>query len=509
MTRLSSPSWTPITCAAATLVLALLGIFYPVVEFTVHTWLSNDTYLHDFLIPFVSIWLIWRERQILRHLSPQPAWIALFLFLGLSVVEELGALSNTIVVEQFALVGLVISGIWFLIGHASFRHLLFPLLFLFLAIPFGESFIPPLMDLTADFATLLLRLTGIPVFREGNFLSLPTGNWSVVEACSGLRYLIASLTLGVLFAQMAFHRWSRRLLFLLASLVIPVVANGVRAYLIILIGHLSGMRLAVGVDHLIYGWIFFGLVMYLLFWLGSLFRDAPLPIAAQPASPSFGMATQTLRTPFWLALLPLALIGLSRWHTLDHQPSQTLPPMSPLALPRWPSWIASPDTPVWTPHFSGARWKIEQSYHQADTESTLTLYLAHYQNQGLGHSLVTTGNTLVIPQDHQWTLIRANSSHLLPVSLTNIPFTEALIGSSHEQRLVWQFLRVGQHWLTSPYQVKWWEAWDLFTGHGDGANLLILSTPYDPLQPQRATSTLQTFCHDILPTLDAQPDSRP
>ena len=80
------------------------------------------------------------------------------------------------------------------------RTIAFPLAFTLMAVPIGEFLLPNLMNQTADFTVAALRLTGVPVYREGLYFTVPTGRWSVVEACSGLRYLIASLTLGLLFA---------------------------------------------------------------------------------------------------------------------------------------------------------------------------------------------------------------------------------------------------------------------------------------------------------------------
>jgi exosortase len=81
---------------------------------------------------------------------------------------------------------------------------------LLFAVPFGEAFRPRLMDWTADSTVGALRLTGIPVYREGRYFAIPTGHWSVVEACSGLRYLIASITVGALYAYLTYQRWWKR-----------------------------------------------------------------------------------------------------------------------------------------------------------------------------------------------------------------------------------------------------------------------------------------------------------
>src|SRR5262249_51201448 len=136
---------------------------------------------------------------------------------------------------------------------------------------------PPLMEQTANFTIGALRLSGIPVYREGLFFTVPSGSWSVVEACSGLRYLMASLTLGFLYAYLTYRTLYRRIAFIAPSIVVPLVASWIRAYMIVMIGHLSHMELAVGVDHLLYGWLFFGIVIAILFWAGSHWREDQLP----------------------------------------------------------------------------------------------------------------------------------------------------------------------------------------------------------------------------------------
>ena len=499
------PLWKRPLTLSGVMALLLLLWFYPVVRFTVHTWLGNETYLHGGLIPFISLWLIWRERDTLKNIPPRTSGLALVAFALFALSWELGKVSNAMVIQQFSLVGMILCATWSQIGNAAFRQLLFPLLFLFLAVPFGESFIPPLMDFTADFATAAIRLTGIPVYREGNFLTLPTGNWSVVEACSGLRYLIASLTLGVLFAHLAYRHWTRKLLFLLASLVVPVAANGVRAYLIILIGHLSGMKLAVGVDHLIYGWLFFGLVMFLLFWVGSFFREGPAPEDSRSGFSSFpdsGVPRQ--RTEFTPIGILVFLALLPRWHVTHLESlsrSSAAPAAFALTVP--PSWSSvPPESNPWTPHYTGERIKLEGSYASPHGLPPVTLFIAYYRQQALGTSLITSGNTLVIPQDHHWGKIH-ESAHPLSVSAQTspLPFTETLIRSESQRRMVWYCHWVDRHWVSSPYAVKAWEAWSVLKGQGDGAAVVVFSTPILADNTLQAQRNLQSFSQAMIPEI--------
>jgi exosortase A len=182
------------------------------------------------------------------------------------------------------MIATVSLAVWAVLGTAALRLLAFPLAFLFFAVPFGEFLMPTLIDRTADVTIWALRLTGVPVYREGNFFTIPTGRWSVVEACSGLRYLIASLMVGCLFAYLSYRTLRRRAIFVACAIAVPIVANWIRAYMIVMLGHLSGNRLAVGADHLLYGWVFFGVVMALLFFIGARWReDLGQPRLASPS----------------------------------------------------------------------------------------------------------------------------------------------------------------------------------------------------------------------------------
>ena len=233
----------------------------------VSIWYRSETYAHGFVIVPIVVWLIWRDRARLATVPIQPT---LWPLVGLVIVGFgwlVAELASVVGGSQFMLVAMIPLAIWAILGTAVVRALAFPLGFLFFAVPFGDFVVPILMDWTADFTVMALRATGVPVLREGRNFAIPSGNWSVVEACSGVRYLIASLVVGTLYAYLTYRTISRRLAFVGLALLVPLIANWLRAYMIVMIGHLSENRLAVGVDHLIYGWVFFGVVMGLLFWI--------------------------------------------------------------------------------------------------------------------------------------------------------------------------------------------------------------------------------------------------
>ena len=394
------------------------------------------------------------------------------------------------VVEQYSLVFMIIASIWTLLGSEVFRQITFPMFFLLFSVPFGEALIPSMMNFTADFAVAALQFSGIPVYREGSFFSLPSGNWSVVEACSGLRYFVSSLTLGTLYAYLTYNSISKRLLFIAASALIPIIANGLRAYMIVMIGHLSGMRLAVGVDHLIYGWLFFGIVMLLLFWLGSFFRDnRDEPAASQPVPAQHHESGNFI--PALAAILVFALA--SPLYAAHLEKRLNAPAVLSLSAPSGPSWQPDPRPLTdWVPHYLGSRIHVTQTYVRDD--NAVSLYIAYYRGQSRGYELVTSTNQLVTTTDSAWGNVGEVRKNL-SIGNESLPLIEASLRSSGMRLLVWQWYWVDGQWIINPYLAKLLEAKARLINGRDDAAVVILATP----SGNTAAATLQDFARQMLP----------
>ena len=248
-----------------TLIIALtLVTLWPTTRSMIEIWRQSSAYGHCYLVIPVAIWMAWREAAL--ALAPlKPFWPGLILVAATGFAWLLAELASVAVVTQFAAIGMVIATVVAVFGWTWARRLAFPLGFLFFAVPFGEGLLPLLMEWTADVTVGALRVTGIPVYREGNYFILPSGAWSVVEACSGVRYLIAAFMIGCIFAWLHYRASSKRILFVCLALAVALVSNWLRAYSIVLLGHLSNNRLGTGVDHNMVGWLIFGAAMFGMF----------------------------------------------------------------------------------------------------------------------------------------------------------------------------------------------------------------------------------------------------
>lgn len=475
---LPSQRWLPGFAAFVFACLLSIGVFPDAWRSMAHVWLTSDTFAHGFIALPCAIWMVWRRRGDWAGIGQRAWWPALAAVLGCGALWLAGQLGGVASLEQFAAVATIPATLMLLAGPAMARALMFPLAFLFFAVPVGEFLTPILMDYTADATVAALRWSGVPVFREGLHFSLPTGRWSVIEACSGLRYLIASLALGVLYAYLQFGTLRYRLMFVAVAIVVPIVANWIRAYLIVMLGHLSDMKIATGADHLVYGWIFFGIVMAAMFWIGSRWRE-PQATGARPAThrPATTIAPggEALRAsahrPAIIAAL-VAVAALLAWRPLA---GAMLDATHPIKVgPELHAPLAGlPDTPAldFEPAYADAQETVRLS--RAIDGQPVDLHAFYYARQHESQEMIHARNTLVRLNDRRWS-IRSTS-------LESTPFGQVasyrLGQAGGETLLVWHWYAVDGLQTPSAYRAKGATAWSLATGHGDHSLALTLATP--------------------------------
>jgi exosortase A len=457
----------------------------------------SETFAHGYVILPIALWLTWRNRHFLASIPVSSDWRALAVILPLGLGWLAARVGGVQVIEQYALVGILISTVWLILGMRIFRALAFPLAFLLLMVPNGEALIPPLMEFTADFTVAAVQFIGLPVYREGLFFTLPSGEWSVVEGCSGLRYLISSITLGVLYAYLTYRTLWKRVAFSLAAVIVPVFANGMRATMIVLIAHYSDMKLALGVDHFIYGWVWFGIVMLVMFWVGLIWREdleeAPPPDKIAVAKPAFAAATALVAL---LALFPLYEGRLDS--RAIAAPSFT----QPLSVQGWQR-VEQPFS-TWKPHWVGMDRELVGHYRKGNQE--VMLFMAWYGAQRQDAELINTQNYMVRQKHPEWRDMRRVEKRV-EVAGTSLPLAESgLMAQAGNQRiLAWQWNRIKGKDGISPYQAKIDLALAKLLGQSDAAAAIIIATPYIE-NTTAAAATLNDFIAAHKTELDSQVD---
>lgn len=250
-------------------------LFYDALYSMVSLWVTTDTYMHGlFVIPLV-IMMVSQMKAPAFEPSPirAPLFILLPLIWGVAAIIATQSLVN--VLQQLVAISIVPMLVLLNAGWRYLWHYKTPLLLLFLCIPFGDFLVPYLQSFTADVSVFLLRFVGVPVLHNGWYISIAEANFRVAEACSGVNFLISTFVVSIFYAFTYMQKTRDRSLFIMLGLFVPLVANCIRVFLIVIVAHLGNIEAATGFDHIIYGWFFFAIILLILFAIGHKYSDPP------------------------------------------------------------------------------------------------------------------------------------------------------------------------------------------------------------------------------------------
>ncbi|HET7904016.1 MAG TPA: exosortase A [Candidatus Eisenbacteria bacterium] len=488
-------------------------VFHGTASSLVAIWSRTGTFGHGFVIPPIVAWLVWDRRDRLAGIavSPRPVWIAALLLCGFAWLW--GRLGGVLILEQFAFAFMIPAAIAAVLGPAMVRAIRFPLFFLMLAVPFGDWIIPQLIDFTAFCTVLGLNLTGVPVVREGPYLTVPNARWVVADACSGFRYLVASFALGTLFAYLRLRVWRNRLLLVGLSLLLPILANQFRAYMIVMLGYMSDMKIAVGVDHLLYGWVLFGALCVLLLWVGVRLAASEAKSAGAarletessppgpgarvaPAPPARRLAVVSALAAGALVVWPAAAARM--------EAAAAAATAGPLELPlETGGWTAVED-PVaeWRPLFSGSTAELSRAYREG--ERVVAVYVAHYRGRERRGDLISSTNMIVSLQDSIWRW-RGEAKRMLPLGRDSIEVGETRLAGLHEGRLVWHYFWLAGHHATNRVAAQMLQLRERMLRGRDDAALVVLVAPVER-DPEAAARSLRDFYAAAGPEIEAALD---
>ncbi|WP_413284599.1 exosortase A [Vibrio sp. MA40-2] len=449
-------------------------VYYDSIIGMVTVWSQSKTYEHGFLIIPISLWLVWSEKEKFQQFRLSTAWLPSISLIFPALLWLIGDVAGIAFFEHVAVIVSLQLILWSLLGNQLAKAYFFPILYLLFCIPFGEELVPYLQSFTADISVIAVQWTGIPIYREGLFLTIPNGQFEVAEACSGIRFLISSIALGSLFAYLFFSTWWKGGLFILFSCLFPIIANGIRAYGIIIIGHLSDMTLATGADHLIYGWVFFSLIIVLMFFTALRFADKPssLPKASsseqtstketssnQSRNSQTSAATkkpEASRLVFVVTILLVAiLITASQWSKWITT-SETLV-RAPNAIPEQTSVIDSSD---WGITYPKAQLKNHASVQKTQTE----YFVAQYALNQLDGELISYENQL-FDKTH-WSLNSSSDVQLVDnENNIQVKYIETVNHLGQPMNIIYWHC-INNYCSNSKIKLKLYKAYQLITGNG-------------------------------------------
>ena len=473
-----------------------VAIFYDTARSLVLVWWGTPTFNHGFFVAPLAAYLIWMRRDSLVGVPIRQEWLALPLIFAAGLVWLIGYAGDVRLFQHIGFVGILIVLAGGLVGRYMLRKIWFPIAFLAFMVPVGDQLVPPLQDLTADFSVIMLRWFDIPVWRDGIFLQIPNGMFEVAEACAGIRFLIANIVVANVFAYLAYDKWWKWVIFIAISIIIPIFANSVRAFGIIYIAHVTDNEYAVGVDHLVYGWFFFTLIMLLSLFIGYLFADRRIG-DFKPTPRVTGRSVPPWRWSFIgiaLALLAMgpayaaAVMSMAPWRgETELQPPQIAG-----------EWQPRPEIqPPWEPVFIGASAKLMQAYD--DGQDQVELYVAYYPVQGQGAEVIYHANRMA--NDEEWKRLETRR---ITLTVDGAPLKVKLERMQHypgPRRVAAYWYWIAGKFTADPIKAKLYQITGALT-YGDRAAAAIAVTMMETDDPAAMQAALQRFL-DAAPNLNA------
>lgn len=499
-----------------------------------NTW-QRDEYSHGYLIPVISFWFIWQNKESLNKLIGRGSWAGVFVVLAGLLLGLMGELATLFIIIQYAflitLFGLCLS----LIGWKGLRLIWFPLVYLVFMIPLPNFLYNNLSShlqlISSQLGVAVIRLFDISVYLQGNVIDLGSYQLQVIEACSGLRYLFPLASFGFLCAYLFRAKLWMRIIVCLSTLPITVLMNSLRIGVIGVLVEYWGIEQAEGFLHDFEGWIIFVGCLGILFlemWVltkifirGKSFAEifvvdgtVAVPdgyFAEEAAGPDqtknnkkkhpwqfFGLPN----TYFTACILLLLTVPLSFYvgDRTELKPARQRFATFPLHINDWKGTeVAMGQNFIEALKFDDY---IIGNYFKMGDRLPVNFYVAYYASQRKGVSAHSPKSC--IPGDG-WQ-IGQFTQRSLPAIITHsgepLTVNRAVISKGKQRQLVYYWFQQRGRIITNEYRVKWFLFWDALTRQRtDGALVRLVIALPDGAQEAAGDEELEDFLSAAFPKL--------
>jgi len=497
----------------AAVVILIAYPFMDTINDMIYRWDTKEEYGYGYIIPFITLFLIWQRKELLAKHAFKPTYAAVPLLLISGMLYFMGAVSTTHTLSQYALVLTILSLAYGVLGWRSFKIVAIPIALLFFMVP-----LPPfiynnlsgkLQLISSELGVSVIRSFGISVFLEGNVIDLGKFQLQVVEACSGLRYLFPLVSLSFVAAYLySVETWKRVVIFL-SSVPITVLMNSFRIGVIGVLVEYYGIEQAEGFLHDFEGWIIFMACMGILFLEMAVL--ARIGKNKHRLSEVFGIEIHEplnkdcekryhrVGVTHYVLLATLVLYSAS---TLYIQKREDL------VLGRQDYSLFPMTVGDWSGKKTFLDKKILDSlkaddYLLADYRNSagdfVNFYVAYYASQQAGAAAHSP--RACIPGGG-WKINDLRTVDIEGVSMFGEPVSvnRLLIKKGEYGQLVYYWFQQRDRVVTNEYLVKWYLFWDALTRNRTDGSLIRLTTMVSPGDDlKEADARLVSFLKDVQP----------
>lgn len=503
--------------AGLSVVAALMGfVFYDGLEWMVTMWNRKEEYSHGFLIPAITLFLIWQRKDRLERIPFDGSWAGFAMVLFGVAIFILGELSTLYIIVQYSFIVALIGLVFAVAGPRGMREIWIPLAFLIFMIPLPpfiyQELSAQLQLLSSELGVAFIRLFNISVYLEGNVIDLGSYKLQVVEACSGLRYLfpLASLAfISAYFFKAAF--WKRFLIFI-SSIPITILMNSFRIGVIGILVEYWGIEAAEGFLHDFEGWVIFlacTAILVLEMWLLTRIGESGRPLREifgldfpEPTPKDASVRFRPLPRPVWAVaavLTATALFVLSLDQRVEVAPARKALVDFPMNIE---SWHGKPGR-LESIYIDALKFDdyIIADFVDPDNKRKINFYVAYYASQRKGESAHSPRTCI---PGGGWQIKKLDQIPIEGLTSGGKPFmvNRVVIKKGEYTQLVYYWFQQRGRNITNEYLVKWYLFWDALTrNRTDGAlvRLMVFISPGEDLA--QAERMLDGFTRLVIPPL--------
>ena len=476
-------------------------------------WMTQEEYSHGFLIPAISLWMLWDRRDALAVGIGKPALSGIFVILVSLFMLVVGELSAIFILVQTGFI-LSLLGIMLIFGGMSLLRLTaLPILFLLFAIPmpyFLDSIMSWRLQLvSSELGVFFIRLFNIPVFLEGNVIDLGIYKLQVVDACSGLRYLYPLTSLGFLVAYLFKAPFWQRAIIFLSTIPITIFMNSFRIGMVGVLVEYWGGGMADGLMHYFEGWVIFMACAAILcgeVWLftkigkqGDFFDLFDLPeVTATPVERKWLNHHLIPLSGVAVTMIAAMLFTVNLTDRIEKTPDRFRFVSFPSQVDGWKSKKTYLQSNV--EQALGLDDYILADYRSPENRRPVNLYVAYYASQRKGvspHSprvCIPGGGWLITEFDRIEIDVRGESEPM--------PVNRAIIERERARQLVYYWFDQRGHKMSNEYLMKWHLVKDaIFMNRTDGSLVRVTTPIFENEDIGIAEKRIQTFINNIAPSL--------
>ncbi len=442
--------WSFVLAITGFAVAAVIAIYWSSVVAAVTVWSNSDTSSFAFFVAPVSLYFIWTRRQQLAGFRVQPLWAGLVVVVPCGLLWLASEAADLSVGRQLALMGILQGLLLTTLGWRIYKALLFPFLYLWLLVPSADVLLPSLQLFVTSATVAGLNLLGIPSTSEGLLIVADGATYRIVEQCASLDFLLGSLAFSLVYANVLYRRFKRRAAFVAAALAAAVAANLFRTTSIIYLTDVSEGRINLAIDHQLYGWVMYLVIVVVLMAVGLRFREDGEGFDAAAAKRPRGDHLEWRNAFVATGAAAVLLASLGPAYAVYTATTEAVPANlaigTPPALAPWRVAAADSD---WRAVFPTSDLNLARRYIMAD--QGVELFIAYYWRQRPGAELVAWGNS--VADRRTWHLL-GSVTRQVEVEGRQFAVTETRLLAKKRRRLVWHWNWIDGRFTSSRVATK-------------------------------------------------------